>query len=63
MNHFAHRNYVHGADLKTLMTAPPMTMEQHALVVRKRIEMRRMLEDVRERRGSGENLYDDDCVM
>lgn len=35
--------------LKDLMTVPPMTAEQHAAIVRKRIEQRRMVEEARER--------------
>lgn len=63
MNHFAHHNYAHSADLKALMTAPPMSAERHAMIIRKRIEMRRMLEEMRERRGSDDDLYNDDLVM
>lgn len=41
-------NYMHTAQLKELMTAPPMTAAQHAEVMRKRIAQRRMLEEARE---------------
>ncbi len=34
--------------LKDLMKAPPMSASQHATIMRKRIEVRRMAEDVRE---------------
>lgn len=34
--------------LKDLMNTPPMTADQHALIMRKRIEDRRMAEDQRE---------------
>lgn len=34
--------------LKDLMTTPPMSAVQHALIMRKRIEDRRMAEDLRE---------------
>lgn len=34
--------------LKDLMKAPPMTATQHATIMRKRIEDRRMAEDLRE---------------
>ncbi len=34
--------------LKDLMKAPPMSASQHALIMRKRIEDRRMAEDLRE---------------
>ena len=41
-------NYASTAQLKELMTAPPMTAEQHAQLMRKRIAHRRMVEDARE---------------
>lgn len=41
-------NYSNAAQLKDLMTAPPMTAAQHAQVMRKRIEQRRMLEEAKE---------------
>ncbi len=41
-------NYSNSAQLKDLMTAPPMTAERHAEVLRKRIAQRRMLEEMRE---------------
>lgn len=34
--------------LKDLMKTPPMSASQHALIMRKRIEDRRMAEDLRE---------------
>lgn len=34
--------------LKDLMTVPPMTAEQHAAIMRKRIEQRRMVEEARD---------------
>ena len=34
--------------LKDLMKVPPMSASQHALIMRKRIEDRRMAEDLRE---------------
>ena len=34
--------------LKDLMKVPPMSASQHALIMRKRIEDRRLAEDVRE---------------
>ena len=36
------------ANLKELMRLPPMTASQHMIITRKRIEQRRMMEDVRE---------------
>lgn len=41
-------NYMNTAQLKELMTAPPMTAARHAEVMRKRIAQRRMLEEARE---------------
>lgn len=34
--------------LKDLMKTPPMSASQHATIMRKRIEVRRMAEDLRE---------------
>ncbi len=41
-------NYSNTAQLKDLMTVPPMTAAQHAEVMRKRIEQRRMVEEAKE---------------
>jgi hypothetical protein len=41
-------NYSNIAQLKDLMTTPPMTAEQHAAVMRKRIEHRRKIEEAKE---------------
>jgi hypothetical protein len=41
-------NYSNTANLKVLMTAPPMTAAKHAEVMRKRIAQRRMVEEARE---------------
>jgi hypothetical protein len=41
-------NYSNTAQLKELMTAPPMTAARHAELMRKRIAQRRMIEDARE---------------
>lgn len=41
-------NYTSTAQLKELMTAPPMTAEQHTQLMRKRIAHRRMIEDAKE---------------
>ncbi|MGI4937652.1 MAG: hypothetical protein ACRYF5_13040 [Janthinobacterium lividum] len=51
-------NYSNAAQLKELMTAPPMTAEQHAIIIRKRIKDRRMVEEARERRLSAERYPD-----
>ena len=41
-------NYSNTAQLKDLMTVPPMTAAQHAEVMRKRILQRRMVEEAKE---------------
>ena len=41
-------NYANTAQLKELMTAPPMTAARHAEVLRERNARRRMLEEARE---------------
>ncbi|MBB3117405.1 MULTISPECIES: hypothetical protein [Telluria group] len=41
-------NYSNAAQLKDLMTAPPMTAAQHAEVLRKRNAQRRMVEEAKE---------------
>ena len=45
MDRFSRNNYSNSAHLKELMTAPPMTAEQHAAINRKRNELRRMIEE------------------
>jgi hypothetical protein len=50
-------NYTNTAQLKELMTAPPMTAEQHAAINRKRIRDRRMIEEAKERRMDENNLF------
>lgn len=48
-------NYSNTANLKDLMTAPPMTAARHAELMRKRIAQRRMVEEAREmKRAVGE---------
>ena len=50
-------NYSNTAQLKELMTAPPMTAARHAEVMRKRIAQRRMLEEARDlKKALGEEL-------
>jgi hypothetical protein len=51
-------NYSNVAQLKDLMTAPPMTAEQHAEVMRKRIAHRRMVEEARELKRASTSWYD-----
>jgi hypothetical protein len=41
-------NYSNIAQLKDLMTMPPMTAQQHAEIMRKRIAHRRMVEEAKE---------------
>ena len=48
MSRLIKSNYSNVAQLKDLMTAPPMTAAQHAEVMRKRIAQRRMVEEARE---------------
>ena len=50
LNHLNKNNYSNTALLKELMTAPPMTAEQHATITRKRIKDRRMIEEAREKK-------------
>ncbi|MFC5510691.1 hypothetical protein ACFPOU_06100 [Massilia jejuensis] len=50
-------NYMNTAQLKELMTAPPMTAARHAEVMRKRIAQRRMLEEARELKKAGDGDY------
>jgi len=50
-------NYNSTADLKELMTAPPMTAEQHAAINRKRNEQRRKLEEAREIKTKNTDLF------
>lgn len=52
MSHLVRSNYSNMAQLKDLMTVPPMTAEQHAAVMRKRNRDRRMVEEAREMKKS-----------
>jgi ketol-acid reductoisomerase len=52
-------NYSNTAQLKDLMTAPPMTAAKHAEVMRKRIAQRRMIEDARELKKAGGDPFED----
>ena len=51
-------NYANTAQLKDLMTAPPMTAAQHAEVMRKRIQHRRMVEEAKEMKKAEAWQYD-----
>ncbi|MCS0585245.1 hypothetical protein NX784_27045 [Massilia pinisoli] len=50
-------NYSNTAQLKDLMTTPPMTAAQHAEIMRKRNEQRRKIEDAREQRQAEKDLF------
>jgi hypothetical protein len=50
-------NYTNIAQLKDLMTVPPMTAAQHAQILRKRIAQRRMVEEAMDlKRASGDQF-------
>ncbi len=48
MSRLIKNNYTNVAQLKDLMTLPPMTAEQHAEIMRKRIAHRRMVEEAKD---------------
>jgi hypothetical protein len=50
-------NYSSTAQLKELMTVPPMSAAQHAEIMRKRNEQRRKIEDAREARKEEQERY------
>ncbi|WP_179119271.1 hypothetical protein [Massilia sp. KIM] len=52
-------NYANTAQLKDLMTAPPMTAARHAEVMRERNARRRMLEEARELKKADDNLFEE----
>jgi hypothetical protein len=52
-------NYSNTAQLKDLMTVPPMTAQQHAEIMRKRNEQRRKMEDAKEARQAEKDRYGD----
>jgi hypothetical protein len=51
-------NYSNIAQLKDLMTVPPMTAAQHAQVLRKRIAQRRMVEEARDLKKASADQFD-----
>lgn len=51
-------NYSNTAQLKDLMTVPPMTAAQHAEVMRKRIAHRRMVEEARDLKKASGTQFD-----
>ncbi|MEC5218079.1 hypothetical protein RCH09_003046 [Actimicrobium sp. GrIS 1.19] len=57
MNNLNKNNYSNTALLKELMTAPPMTAEQHATIIRKRIKDRRMIEEAREKKTEADDQF------
>lgn len=52
-------NYANTAQLKDLMTAPPMTAARHAELMRERNARRRKLEEARELKKSEDILFID----
>jgi hypothetical protein len=52
-------NYSNTAQLKELMTAPPMSAARHAEVMRKKIAQRRMLEEARDLKQAIGDALDD----
>jgi hypothetical protein len=57
LNNLNKNNYSNTALLKELMTAPPMTAEQHATITRKRIKDRRMIEEAREKKTEADEEF------
>ncbi|WP_293778671.1 hypothetical protein [uncultured Oxalicibacterium sp.] len=57
MGQIIKNNYTNGALLKELMTAPPMTAEQHAEIMRQRIAHRRMVEEARDKKQASEDIF------
>ena len=51
-------NYSNTAQLKDLMTVPPMTAAQHAEVMRNRIAHRRMVEEARDLKQASAHQFD-----
>ncbi len=57
--HFFKNNYSNMAQLKELMTTPPMTAEQHAGIMRERIKLRRKIEEAKELRTAIDDRFSD----
>lgn len=51
-------NYANTAELKELMTAPPMTAARHAEVMRQRNARRRMIEEAREAKRADDPMFE-----
>ncbi|GGI19246.1 MAG: hypothetical protein REI95_06810 [Oxalicibacterium faecigallinarum] len=60
MGRIIKNNYANGALLKDLMTVPPMTAEQHAEIMRKRIAHRRMVEEAKEMKTVSEDRFEEE---
>jgi hypothetical protein len=58
MSHLVRSNYSNQAQLKVLMTAPPMSAEKHAAVMRKRNLDRRTIEAEKEMRQATFSLFE-----
>ncbi len=58
MGHLIKNNYTNSALLKDLMTTPPMSAQQHAQIMRKRIAHRRMLEEAKELKIASEDVFE-----
>ena len=58
MSHLVRSNYSNQAQLKVLMTAPPMSAEKHAEVLRKRNVDRRSIEAEKEMRQATFSLFE-----
>ena len=58
MSHLVKSNYSNTAQLKDLMTVPPMTAAQHAKVMRKRITYRRMVEEAKDLKRASDAQFD-----
>lgn len=59
MGRLIKNNYTNAALLKDLMTIPPMTAQQHAEIMRRRIAHRRMLEEAKELKIASEDTYEE----
>lgn len=58
MGRLIKNNYTNSALLKDLMTTPPMSAEQHAEIMRKRIAHRRMVEEAKEMKMASEDVFE-----
>lgn len=58
MGRLIKNNYSNVAQLKDLMTMPPMTAKRHAEIMRKRIAHRRMVEEAKELKTACEDVFE-----